>query len=101
LRDAGPAGGEPELVLLERARGGEREAQETLVRRYLDDVYRLTYRLLGSRDRAQDATQDTFVNALQALPRFRGESSFRTWLLRIAANAARSQGRRWTRSRET
>lgn len=101
MREAEPAGGEPELALLERARAGEREAQEALVRRYLDEVYRLTYRLLGSRDRAEDATQDTFVNALQALPRFRGESSFRTWLLRIATNAARSQGRRWTRNRET
>lgn len=101
LREAEQAGGEPELALLERARAGEREAQEALVRRHLDEVYRLTYRLLGSRDRAEDATQDTFVNALQALGRFRGESSFRTWLLRIAANAARSQGRRWTRNRET
>jgi RNA polymerase sigma-70 factor (ECF subfamily) len=91
---------EPELALLEQARAGDRTAQETLVRRYLEDVYRVTLRLLGSRDRAEDATQDTFVNALQALPRFRGESSFRTWLLRIAVNAAKSHGRRWSRSRE-
>jgi RNA polymerase sigma-70 factor (ECF subfamily) len=99
--EAESARNEHELALLERARAGDRAAQEALVRRYLDDVYRLTFRLLGSRDRAEDATQDAFVNALQALPRFRGESSFRTWLLRIAANAAKSQGRRWTRHRET
>lgn len=96
-----PDPGEPERALLAAARAGDRAAQDALVRRYLADVYRVTFRLLGRRERAEDATQDTFVNALQALPRFRGESSFRTWLLRIAANAARSQGRRWTRSRET
>jgi len=96
-----PAEAEPERLLLDRARAGDRAAQDVLVRRYLADVFRVTYRLLGSRERAEDATQDTFVNALQALPHFRGESSFRTWLLRIAGNAARSQGRRWSRSRET
>jgi len=93
--------GEPEAVLLARARTGDRTAQDALVRRYLADVYRVAFRLLGNRERAEDATQDAFVNALQALPQFRGDSSFRTWLLRIAANAARSQGRRWLRHRET
>lgn len=67
---------------------------------YLGDVYRVTSRILGDRDLAQDATQDTFVNALGALGRFRGEASFRTWLLRIAVNAARSVGRRQVRRRE-
>ena len=99
--EAGSAPDESELALLQRARLGDRDAQEALVHRYLDDVYRVTLRLLSSRDRAEDATQDTFVNALQALPRFRGDSSFRTWLLRIAANTAKSHGRRWSRSRET
>jgi RNA polymerase sigma-70 factor, ECF subfamily len=89
-----------EAALLERARAGEPEAREMLVRRYLDDVYRLTARILGDRDLAQDATQDAFVNALGALHRFRGDASFRTWLLRIAVNAARSVGRRQGRRRE-
>jgi RNA polymerase sigma-70 factor, ECF subfamily len=89
-----------EAALLERARAGEPEAREQLVRRYLDDVYRLTARILGDRDLAQDATQDAFVNALGALHRFRGDASFRTWLLRIAVNAARSVGRRQVRRRE-
>lgn len=90
--------GEGELV--ERAAGGDRAAQEALIRRYLPDVYRVTYRLLGDRELAEDAAQDAFVNMLHALPRFRGDASFRTWLLRIAANAAHSQGRRRTRRRE-
>jgi RNA polymerase sigma-70 factor, ECF subfamily len=89
-----------EIALLERARAGDPDAREQLVRRYLDDVYRLTARILGDRDLAQDATQDAFVNALGALHRFRGDASFRTWLLRIAANAARSVGRRQGRRRE-
>jgi RNA polymerase sigma factor (sigma-70 family) len=89
-----------DAALLARARGGEEEARELLVRRYLDDVYWLTLRILGDRELAEDATQDTFVNALRALNRFRGDSSFRTWLLRIAANAARSVGRRQVRRRE-
>ncbi|CAN5839060.1 sigma-70 family RNA polymerase sigma factor [soil metagenome] len=89
-----------ETLLLERARAGDGEAREQLVRRYLEDVYRLTSRILGDRDLAQDATQDAFVNALGALHRFRGDASFRTWLLRIAVNAARSLGRRQVRRRE-
>jgi RNA polymerase sigma-70 factor (ECF subfamily) len=90
-----------EASLLSRARNGDREATELLVRRYLREVYDLTARVLNDRDMAQDATQDTFVNALGALHRFRGDSSFRTWLLRIALNSARSVGRRRTRKRET
>lgn len=92
--------GSDEAALLERARAGDVEAREALVRRYLADVYRLTSRILGDRDLAQDATQDAFVNALGALHRFRGEASFRTWLLRIALNTARSAGRRQVRRRE-
>ena len=91
---------EDDASLLSRAREGDREARELLIRRYLRDVYETTARVLGDRDLAQDAAQDAFVNALGALPRFRGESSFRTWLLRIAVNAARSIGRRRGRRRE-
>ena len=86
--------------LVERARAGDSDAREELVRRYLPDVYRLTRRVLGDRELAQDAAQDAFVNALGALGRFRGDASFRTWLLRIAINAARSVGRRQGRRRE-
>jgi RNA polymerase sigma-70 factor (ECF subfamily) len=89
-----------EASLLERARSGDDEAREHLVRRYLPDVYRAAARVLGDRDLAEDATQDAFVNALNGLSRFRGEASFRTWLLRIAINAARSVGRRNGRRHE-
>lgn len=85
---------------LQRAREGDRDAREELVRQYLPDVFRVTFRVLGDRDLAQDAAQDAFVNALRGLSRFRGDASFRTWLLRIAVNAARSVGRRRGRRRE-
>ena len=89
-----------EASLLARARAGEGEAVDALVRAYLGDVYAVTARVLGERDLAQDAAQDAMVNALRSLDRFRGESSFRTWLLRIAVNAARTVARRRTRRRE-
>lgn len=89
-----------EASLLARARSGDRDATDLLIRRYLRDVYEVTYRVLGDADLAQDAAQDAFINAIGALQRFRGESSFRTWLLRIALNAARSIGRRRGRRRE-
>jgi RNA polymerase sigma factor (sigma-70 family) len=89
-----------EWPLIERARAGESEARDRLVAGYLDDVYAVAYRVLGDRELAQDAAQDAFVNALGALHRFRGDASFRTWLLRIAVNAARSLARRRTRRRE-
>lgn len=96
--DAAPACAD--ATLLERARTGDSEAREQLVRRYLPDVFRAAVRVLGDRDLAEDAAQDAFVNALNGLSRFRGEASFRTWLLRIAINAARSVGRRNGRRRE-
>ena len=82
--------------LLDRARQGDADG---LIRAYADDVYRTAYRVLGDADLAADATQDAFVNAIGGLGRFRGDSSLRTWLLRIAVNAARSIGRRRGRRR--
>ena len=89
-----------ETVLLARARAGDADAVDALVRKYLKDVYSVTMRVLGDHDMAQDAAQDAMVNALQALQRFRGESSFRTWLMRIALNAARTVGRKKGRRKE-
>ncbi|HUF13809.1 MAG TPA: sigma-70 family RNA polymerase sigma factor [Longimicrobiales bacterium] len=89
-----------EADLLERARAGDVEAREDLIRAHLDAVYRTALRVLRDPDAAADATQDTFVSAMQALGGFRGDSSVRTWLMRIAVNAARSIGRRRSRRRE-
>jgi RNA polymerase sigma-70 factor (ECF subfamily) len=95
----GPPAAE-DAAVVERARAGDAEAREALVRLHMPAVFRVTLRILGDRDLAQDATQEAFVNALAGLARFRGDASFRTWLLRIAVNAARSMGRRSGRRRE-
>lgn len=97
---AGSAAPGDEAALVDRARAGDAAAVQTLVTRYLDDAYALAARMLRDPQRAADAAQDAFVSALGALPRFRGESSFRTWLLRIVVNSARSLARRDTRRRE-
>lgn len=89
-----------EATLIEKARAGDAGALEALVRQHMGDVYALALRILGNRDLAEDATQNTMVNALRGLARFRGDASFRTWILRIAANTAKSLGRRRTRRNE-
>lgn len=93
-------GGSDDWRLVAAARAGDVAARDRLIGRYLEDVYAVAYRLLGDRDLAQDAAQDALVNALGALGRFRGEASFRTWILRIALNSARSLLRRRVRRRE-
>ena len=86
--------------LVERARAGDEGALDALVSLHLPAVYQVTFRVLGDPEAAADAAQDTFIRAIRALPGFRGEASFRTWLLRIAANTARSAGRKTTSRRE-
>lgn len=86
--------------LVTRARNGEAAALDALVSRHHTAVFEVTYRVLGDPDAAADAAQDTFMRALAALHTFRGEAAFRTWLLKIAANVARSAGRKTTRRRE-
>jgi len=75
-------------VLVQRAQKGELDAFETLTNRYVQRVYSLALRMLRHEQDAEDVTQQTFVSALENLPRFRGEASFSTWLLRIATHAA-------------
>jgi RNA polymerase sigma-70 factor (ECF subfamily) len=62
---------------------------EQLVDDHYVEVYRLALRLLANPDAAMDLTQEVFYRAVRALPRFRGESSPRTWLYRITLNEAR------------
>jgi len=83
-----------DAALLARSAGGDRAALDELFRRYRAVAYRVAYRLLGREADALDAVQDGFVKALTNLDRFRGNSSFKTWLLRIVGNAALDLGRR-------
>lgn len=81
-------------ALIERSKNGDLEAFEALVRRYENKVYTVAYRFLGNHADASDLAQETFLRLYQALPNFRGESSFMTWLYRITANACRDEIRR-------
>jgi RNA polymerase sigma-70 factor (ECF subfamily) len=75
------------VALLDRARRGDQEAFAAVIRHYDPGLRTLAYRLLGDRDRMDDALQEAYVKAFRALPRFRGDSKLGTWLYRIAYNA--------------
>ena len=77
-----------------RARAGDTAAFAALVRRHQDRVFGFILRMLDARDEAMELTQDVFVKAWQALPRWRPDARFSTWLLQIARNAALDQLRR-------
>lgn len=74
--------------LVERARGGDRDAFGELVRIHQHDVYTLAVRLVRDREMAADVTQDALVRAWRAMPKFRGDAKFTTWLHRITVNTA-------------
>jgi RNA polymerase sigma-70 factor (ECF subfamily) len=65
---------------------GERDAFDELVERYQRDIYWLCYRYVGEHGDAADLAQESFIKAYRAIGRFRGKSSFSTWLYRIAVN---------------
>jgi RNA polymerase sigma-70 factor, ECF subfamily len=81
-----PSASMPEAVLVRRARAGEEAAFEALVRPHQDRAYLTALRLTGNRQDAQDSVQEAFLQAWRSLPRFRGDSSFSTWLTRIIIN---------------
>jgi RNA polymerase sigma-70 factor (ECF subfamily) len=75
-----------EQLLLQRARKGDHEAFAALVNEHQRYVYNLALRVLQNEEEALDLTQEAFVRAWTALPNFRGQSRFRTWLYRIVTN---------------
>ena len=84
-----PAGEDPDHALARRACAGEVAAFEALYRRHAGRVHGTIARLLGGRSgRTEELAQDAFVRAWQALPRYRFESAFSTWLHRVAVNTA-------------
>lgn len=80
LRDADDA------TLARAARKGGIEAFEELVRRYRNDVFGIAFHYLRNREEAWDASQEVFIKAHRSIRRFRGDASFKTWVLRITAN---------------
>jgi len=74
--------------LVARSIAGDDEAYRILVERYSDFVYTIALRVVRSEEEAEDVAQEAFVRAHRALPRFRGDSKFSSWLYRIAVNRA-------------
>ena len=88
------AGRSDDQSLIEACRAGQVEAFGILVRRYQDRLYPTLLRLTGCAEDAHDLLQDAFVRAFEKLGRFHGDSSFYTWIYRIAVNLALSDRRR-------
>ena len=82
-----------DAALIERSRAGDVAAFEPLVEKYRQRVWRLAYNLLRDREEAWDVAQEAFIRAYQALPSFRGQSAFYTWLYRIVMNVAADRAR--------
>lgn len=84
---------EADRDLIEQARTGDNRAFEALVRRYQRAVYAVALRVVGSHGEADDVAQQTFVKAYEALPKYRGDGSFKSWLLTICVNVSRNRHR--------
>jgi RNA polymerase sigma-70 factor, ECF subfamily len=87
-----------EAEFITRAKRGDGEAVRELYERYAPRVYAVVRRLAGDDALAEDWAQEAWIRAIRALPSFRGESRFSTWLHRIAVNSA-LHGRRWRERR--
>ncbi|MFZ6874568.1 RNA polymerase sigma factor RpoE [Undibacterium sp. Di27W] len=89
---------EIDQLLVERVQRGDKKAFELLVSKYQRKLMRLVSRLVYDHAEAEDVVQEAFIKAYRALPNFRGESAFYTWLYRIGVNTAKNhlvtQGRR-------
>ncbi len=96
---------EVDQALVERVQRGDKRAFELLVSKYQRKIFRLLSRLIRDPAEIEDVAQEAFIKAYRALPNFRGESAFYTWLYRIAINTAKNhlvaQGRRAPTSTET
>lgn len=85
---------DPDLELVERSRNGDKRAFSKLVNQYYEMVYAVCFGVLHNREAARDKTQDVFMKVFQDFSKFRGDSKFKTWLYRVAMNAAIDQTRR-------
>lgn len=100
----GHDGGRAELSdaeLVERGRSGDERALGRLVERHQDAAFRVALSMTKEEATAYDVVQDAFLKAFRALEGFRGDASFRTWLMTITANEARGVLRNTKRLRET
>lgn len=89
LNEPPPADAAPtpeDRLLVSRAQAGDLEAYDALVRRYQERIYATIYHMTSNHEDAADLAQETFVKAHRALKTFKGDSSFFTWIYRIAVN---------------
>ncbi len=91
---------ESEANLLARCRAGDQAAFRRLVEEHHQRIYRVAYAVVPDAEDAAEITQETFIKAWHALPGFRGEAAFATWLTRLALNTARDHLRRGRARRE-
>ncbi|MBP6381279.1 MAG: RNA polymerase sigma factor RpoE [Pseudomonadales bacterium] len=84
------SGEEGDQQLVERVQKGDKRAFDVLVLKYQHRIYSLVTRFVRDPDEVQDVVQEAFIKAYRALPGFRGESAFFTWLYRIAINTAKN-----------
>lgn len=77
-------------ALVSRVQSGDVVAFDQLVRKYRERIYSVIYNMTSNREDASDLTQDTFIKAFSSINRFRGKSSFFTWIYRIAVNTTLS-----------
>lgn len=81
---------ESDLVLVKRVQRGDKGAFDLLVRKYQHKVVKLVLRYVRNPAEAEDIAQEAFIKAYRALPQFRGDSAFYTWMYRIAINTAKN-----------
>jgi RNA polymerase sigma-70 factor (ECF subfamily) len=84
--------------LVARAQGGDVESFNQLILRWERPIYALAYRVIGKEEDARDVCQDAFLRAYRALPGFKGQAKFSSWLYRIALNLCRDWIRRQRRA---
>ncbi|MDQ8186096.1 sigma-70 family RNA polymerase sigma factor [Pelagicoccus sp. SDUM812002] len=75
-----------DLLIVQKVQEGDVDAFDELVSKYRERIYSVVYNLTSNREDASDLTQDAFIKAFQSIGRFKGKSSFFTWLYRIALN---------------
>ena len=99
-RASGPTLQEEERLLIERVKAGEHEAFNAMFRRYVAQVYRQVFKLIGNEAETEEVVQEVFLAIYEKIKTFRGDSAFSTWLYRLSANVALTKLRKRKRSNE-
>jgi RNA polymerase sigma-70 factor (ECF subfamily) len=90
VNPGGKGGGSADLALVQRVKQGDRAAFDLLVAKYQHKILNLIMRYVKDPSEAMDVAQEAFLKAYRAVPAFRGDSAFYTWLYRIAINTAKN-----------